>query len=290
MLAKGRAALMVLWLVTATGIFVLQGCGEAEGADSTREAQVGKTTITQAEIENRIAVESAYSNDSLPHHTALAALINDALEWEVADSLGLVPDSMQVRAFIEHVETTTRAPEVLARVKQVFGADTAAYIRQYLEPKIVASTLRGYQAYDTAIQSEGRGRIEKAYALVAEGSSFAEAAGMVDGSAEIDTLLRTDTVEGTPGADLVRLAETLQPGKLFDQVLETAHVYFIVRLSGRDEKRLIVEQLFISKERYEDWLHRVARDLPISIRDKNVEAAIRKDHSTLWWLEKNPGG
>lgn len=283
---KGRTALMVLWPAMVMSILMLGGCGDAKVSESGLAARVGSTTITQTDVQNRVAVEVAYGGDSLPYHSALTALINDALEREVAGSLGLMPDSAQIRAFIEHVETTTRAPDVLARVQHVFGTDTAAYVRQYLEPRIIADVLRGYQTYDTVVQAAGRQRIEKAYGLVSGGSTFAEAAGKVDGVAKMDTLVRADTVGETSGADLVRLAETLQPGRLFEQVLETSNAYLIVRLYGRDREHTMIEALYVPKEQFEEWLHRVAHDIPIVIRDEQAEAAIQRDHSTVWWLKK----
>ena len=119
------------------------------------------------------AIDLAYGNDTLPVHTVTVSLVNDALEREVARSLNMLPTADEIVAFREHAFSTSRAPEILQRVRDHFGPDTNAFRRLYLEPRIVAGKLVALQRYDSTIQRPARDRIERAFALISAGNSSA---------------------------------------------------------------------------------------------------------------------
>jgi hypothetical protein len=106
-------------------------------------ARVGDVTIERTHIERRIAVERAYGG-TMATEAALVALVNDATEREVARSIGELPDDAELRRFSAHADATSKAPEILAAVKSVFGSDTAAYIRLFLAPRVVNARLQSW--------------------------------------------------------------------------------------------------------------------------------------------------
>ena len=250
---------------------------------------VGSTEITTQDLRYRVAIETAYGGNTLAPHTALVALINDGIASEVANGLGLGPTDQDIQAFIEHVERTTQAPEILQAVKDLFGEDRASYVRVYLKPKIVEQKLQHYQAFDTVEQSEARQVIQLAYKLAAEGKNFREVAQKVGGRFSLDTFDLLDNSIDQEKADnpLAALAqEHLQPGVLFQQVVEDYYTYSIVRLVDQNKHRNILESVAVSKKGYDGWLPRHAGTVPVVILDKALIDSVQKHHSNVWWVEK----
>jgi hypothetical protein len=118
-------------------------------------ATVGQTRITGDDISYRITVERAYGNDSVIDSVALVALINDALEREVARRWKVDVTPHEIAALSRHVDQTTRAPEILAKVRHAFGDDRAAYERLYLAPRIVNRKLRALLSRNVEILDPG---------------------------------------------------------------------------------------------------------------------------------------
>ncbi|MCB0713707.1 MAG: hypothetical protein KDD67_15375, partial [Ignavibacteriae bacterium] len=269
----------LILLISAFLSGAILACGEMP---SKSVATIGTVEITQQSLDYRAAIQAAYGGDTLPMPTALVAAGNDALAEDVAASLGLTPTSEEIQQFVSHVDETSKAPDILQKVKNVFGEDSLSYINIYLKPKVVEAKLQRYQAFDTAAQNDGRRRIQQAYAVVAEGKSFAEAASVVGGIASVDTF--TTATKPTVPEELAKfgqgnsdphplavLAEQhLKPGVVFQQVVEDDKAYRIVRLLDRNSERSIVEIVSIAKGDYHAWLRKRAEGIPIVLHDKNL--------------------
>ncbi len=290
--ARLRPALRPATVMIALAL-LLPGCAGEESGES-EVVQVGSVVISSGQIEHRTAVEQAYGAGTLPPHTITVALVNDALEREVARLLGLLPTDAEVRDFRRHVEQTTRAPEVLRAVREVFGSDSAAFVRSFLEPRLISTKLLQYQRFDTTAQRDARSRIERAYALVAGGRSFADAAADVEGVVAIDTLGRApnsadpssrfDRSPSIGKEGMERIAQELDPGELFNQVLETEYVYRIARLLRREGPLTLLETLTVPKEEYSLWLQRTAAAIPIRFLDREIGSAVQREHPDVPWI------
>lgn len=288
-------------LASACFAITAAACNEIP-SESGAAATVGTATINRQELLYRSAIQVAYSGDSLPLSTALVAAVNDALAGQVAAKLGLVPSDREVSSFITHIEQTTQAPEILRDVKNVFGNDTASWIRVYLTPKIVEANLQHYQAFDTAVQGAARAQIERAYSLAMEGKSFEEVARATGGTASIDTFTvqkgeETHTpeelakygIEKNAEHPLAALArEHLKPGVVFSQVVEDANAYRIVRLLDRNGERSIVETMAVPKSTYDTWLRSMAQSVPITLHDTTLANSVRKEYGAIWWVGRIP--
>ena len=255
---------------------------------------VGDNDMTLQDVTYRGAIQHAYGGDTMPVYTALVASVNDLLTLEVARRAGLEPTEADVKSYIAHVEKTTKAPDILQRVKDIFGSDTGSYVRLYLEPKIAETKLQNYQAFDTTVQDKAREQILDAYALVAKGASFADAASKAGGVSSVDTF---DVEDGGTGATdpvqknsslhplAVLARDHLQPGELFSQVIEDQYAYRLVRLIARRGGNNIVETVTVPKQGYDVWFKKQAETIPITIHDAALVDSIRKHHENVWWIE-----
>ncbi|UCF33494.1 MAG: hypothetical protein JSV78_14280 [Phycisphaerales bacterium] len=75
-------------------------------------ARVGQAQISGDDVSYRVAVEKAYRNVWVTDSVALVALINDALEHDVARRWKGDGTPDEVAALSKHVDETKRAPEI----------------------------------------------------------------------------------------------------------------------------------------------------------------------------------
>ncbi len=276
-------------------LFVGIGCANEE-VETIGIVRVGEVVITSFDVERRGEVEALYGARP-SREVAIVALVNESLEREVARSLGLLPTPEEIIDFRRHVEQTSKAPDLLQAIRDLFGPDSASFSRAFLEPRIIGAKLLQYQRYDTGAQQSARSRIETAYALIDRGSTFDEAAARTNAVAVLDTLEEksgngsvASRVDSATGAETAfhDLVDRLTPDVLYDQILETEYLYRIVRVFERTPSRTLVEVLTVPKEEYNVWLRRHAASVPIRFSDREIEIAIRRDYPQIWWLGGQP--
>ena len=100
-------------------------------------AMVGRTAITTKHISYKIGIEQAYGKEGITPEAALISLINDTIEIEMALMQSVVVTEDEMSSFRKYVDENTKAPELLQKVKLVFGDDQPSYERIYLAPKII---------------------------------------------------------------------------------------------------------------------------------------------------------
>ena len=108
-------------------------------------ARVGTATITQLMLERQLKVNQARGAKETESKLALRSLVEllrYALEDQVARRHGQGPTEQDLLNVAKHARTTSRAPKLLAAIRQVFGGDAAAYRRQILAPRVTSA--KGY--------------------------------------------------------------------------------------------------------------------------------------------------
>jgi hypothetical protein len=260
-------------------------------------ATVGATEVTSQDIGYRTAVERAYGNDAVPPAAALVSLINEALEREAASAVGVAPTAADLAALSRHADETTKAPDLLARVKAIFGTDRASYERTYLAPKVVNSKLRAYFDGSRELHQAERAKAEEALALVKSGKTLVEAAaatGLTTRAFELPGEGQAPPAavagllpKGLPSgnAQLLAIVSALQPGQVHDQVVEDAGGFSIVRLIALDGGTYRGETCGISKRRYDSWFRGVAAARVPRILDAALLAGVQRDYGQVWWVK-----
>src|SRR5258707_1369323 len=72
-------------------------------------ARIATSRITRRDLERRIATEKAYGG-GIAREAAFVSLVSDALDREVARSLGLLPDAAELQQFSNRADQSSRAP------------------------------------------------------------------------------------------------------------------------------------------------------------------------------------
>ena len=105
-------------------------------AESSPLATVGHVPLTRLELSQTQKAQSLLANSALADTPAFVHLVGDTLQHEVAVKHGVAAAPADLDALAAHANATSKAPELLIALKTVFGADTPAYRRLYLQPII----------------------------------------------------------------------------------------------------------------------------------------------------------
>lgn len=124
-------------------------------------------------VTDRAAIENVYyehrTGTKPPFEQAMPAALLDQLvrtdrrkELALQRIYGIEVTPAMVAAEVERIDTTTRAPEILAEIKHALGDDPARFARGMARPLLVELTLRQRFDNDDALHATQRAAAEKA--------------------------------------------------------------------------------------------------------------------------------
>lgn len=260
-------------------------------------ARVGKSSISEQDLLYRIGTEKAYGIKGFVKTAALAATINELIEFEVAGQYSGRISEEEIASFSRHVEETTKAPGILAKIKEVFKGDLTSYERLYLKPKIVNRKLRSFYSTNLEFHNKERALIEKAYGLATSGYTFKGAAAFT-GLQYLTFNVKNEVFKTAPELQqyvgkgdagekdpLIAILEELEVGEVYNYVVEDDLGYKVIRLTGKNEKKYSVEAIFVKKRPFDEWLHEEGAKLKIEILDAKLKKKIRKNYPNVWWVK-----
>jgi hypothetical protein len=257
-------------------------------------AAVGASSINRQQLRHRIAIEKAYGGELTPE-AALVSLINDALEHEISRGLELLPDSLELLQFSHRADQTSKAPQILAAVKNIFGRDSSEYRWLYLSPRLVNMKLHQYFIRDTILHATARHSIEQAYSLAAQGISFSDAAErmriryLVDSVRDRRASLPPELAQYAGNDSSVRdpyvqLVSGMKPGQLFNTIIETDGDYRVLRLMNRDDSVQVVELIAAGKGDFDEWFRLQAAKIEVRISNRGLRQEVIHKYPQLWWV------
>lgn len=263
-------------------------------------ANVGSSQITHIDCANRFAIERIYGNNSISEAVVLISLVNDELEREVERMFGISVTPDEIAQMNTHVDRTTKAPEILAKVKEAFGDDKAAYERIYIAPKILNRKLRVWYSRNPNIHKVTKVSIEKAYSLVHSGKSMEEAAhvcGLLFSTIEherrnkvmpsaLKRYFPERDISSTSDNRMTSLIEDLSEGEICKDIVESDHGYQIIKLVKKGGARYTLEAITAKKRPFQKWFLEQAEKVPVRIFDKELEKEIASHYSNVWWVKK----
>jgi len=266
-------------------------------AEAETIAKVGGQDISRADAAYRIAIEKAYGNETMTEAVTLIGLINDAIEQEVGRINGVIITPEELTSLRKHADETSKAPEILSKVKRVFGDNLAAYDRLYLLPRIMNRKLRSWYSRNAEIHQKERTSIEKAYSLVKSGKTFEEAAkayGLNHTANEYKT--ETATVpdalrpflpkEGaTPADPMIAILQALSEGEVYKNIVEDDNSYRVIRLLKKEGTAYKVEAITVLKQPFEKWFKGQGDTITIKILDKSLEQEITTKYPEISWVK-----
>jgi len=291
---KAQVVLLIILLSAAACLFLPRTvrCEESRIA-----AFVNKSAITSLDIRYTIEIERAYDNHEATYETAAVSLVNDAIEYEIANMHGVVVTQAEVAAFKKHVNENTKAPVILERIKNVFGNDSSSYDRIYIRPKILNTKLHMYHSGNREIHKAERAKIENAIVLLLNGKSFKETSQEIglhyslfdvnENEAGIPDALEPyfQKNKRTQQDPLRRFLDKLSIGEMYKNIIEDDYGYRIIRLIGKKDDALSVEAITVNKHSYDKWFRKEAEKVNIYFGDHDLQRSIEAKYSNIWWRD-----
>jgi hypothetical protein len=260
-------------------------------------AQVGETAITAQDMAYRQAVMEIRSGKEFPSHLALLQLIQEALMAEVGRAYDVVISEEMLAEEAARVEATSRDPEMLARIRAVFGDDEAAYRRLVLVPLLVNQLLYARFSLGHDIQAEPLARAQELLtAAVADPASLpvlADEFGGVYRQLEVgggriqhgdneDEALPPELGQyGVEWPDYDRefveqVVAGLEAGELHPKVVEDRYSFMVVRLLSEENggQEALLGSVAIAKLAFDPWFQMQSQRVELTINDPMLKKAL----------------
>lgn len=239
-------------------------------------ARVGSLSVTEKDVAYRFGVERAYGDTSATGQDILQALVKDATEQEVAKAFGVFPMAIDIENFKKNADKTSKAPELLAAIKSVFGLSVDSYDRIYILPKIVNPSLHTFFSNNKEMNKVASALIEKALAEVLAGGTFSDVAknnGLLYATSTQSSVAPAVPLamqkyvsnNEIPKSAILTLAESLKPGEMNKTVIEDNYSYSIVRLISAEKGVYKIESITSVKRDYDTWYKEEAKKIPVVI-------------------------
>lgn len=273
-------------------------CGYGGRVRPEMTAKVGGSCISGRDVLSRTAIEKAYGNETVTDAVGLVTLVNDAIEYEVGRICGVTATAKDLAALSRHADKTSKAPEILAKVKDACRGDEVAYQRLYLAPRVINRKLRAFHSRSSDIHEHEKTLIERAHALVRSGKSMKEAARVCglpysftksgENSEATPALLKQYFPQGDRNSanPLTSILENLSENEAYEKIVEDNLTYKVIRLLNKSGSKYNIEMITADKRSFDDWFREQAAQVEVAVLDKNLEKKIVEQYSNIWWVKR----
>jgi hypothetical protein len=237
--------------------------------DPLDAAKVGDMVITKVDVEYKIRIEEAYGNTKANAVSVLPGLILNAQEYTAAKKYNVLPSADDMREFEKHVDTTTKAPELLTTIKTIFQNDTTSYERLFLLPEMVNIQLHTYFGSQAVADPNASSTITKARDALLGGQSDTDVA------AKFGLVIqkRTVTFSKGPTPNTPKLTTAPSPqaksgatNKVGDvgPVYQSATEFGFAKVSDISGQTYTYEIFALPKPSYDTWFAQEVQLIPVS--------------------------
>jgi hypothetical protein len=264
-------------------------------------ARVGEIRIAETDLSQRARVSEVQFPGSGKTYIALAQLVKGYLALAVLQSLNVPTGEAAIEAEARRIDANTKSPEVLKRIKDVYGSDRRGYLATYV--RIVYAERSLYNEVflkDPAIHAAQRKKAEEFLAAAVKKPSAFGTIALEMGLAPVTMTLsrekgvrRADVKErGTPGgspetggveveqaARMISALSGVKPGELAPTALEWQEDFQVIGLVRKEGAAYRIESVSVRKRNFDDWFWEKASKIPVRIDDKALKEAFLQEVS-----------
>jgi len=266
---------------------------------TTKVCDIGAISVTSKDISYRARVSEVYYPGSGKDYVGLAQLLKGYLSEEVLKSLGHKVDSSVIEAEAKRIDENTKAPEVLARIKEIYGRNRKAYLKTFV--RVVYAERVLYNEVFLNSKEIHKDQYQKAQgflkAVLGSPASFEKIArkkgldvrrlrlSKSEGIMPLEsqkTKLPLREASGSGGemaARLLGLLTGVKEGKVYPQVIEWQEGYQVIRLLKKKGDTAVIESMSVPKRDYDDWFWEKAKAVPVKIYDKALREKLLNEVS-----------
>ena len=275
-------------------MFLLSGCARDA-------ARVGEIRIAETDLSQRAKVSEIQFPGSGKRNVALAQLVKGYLALAVLQSLNVPTGEAAIEAEARRIDANTKSPEVLKRIKDVYGSDRREYLNTYVRV-VYAERVLYNEVFlkDPAIHAVQRKKAEEFLAAAVKNPSTFGTIAMEMGLAPATMTLsrekgvrRVDVKErGTSGsppeaggveveqaARMISALTGVKPGELVPTALEWQEDFQVIRLFRKEGAAYRIESVSVRKRNFDDWFWEKASKIPVRIDNKALKAAFLREVS-----------
>jgi hypothetical protein len=267
-------------------------------ASPAEVARVGVLPILEKDLALRSKVSEVYYPGSGKRYVALAQLVKGYLAFEVLKALGVPTDNAALERESARIDGGTKAPEMLAKIKAVYGDDRRGYMDTFV--RVVHGERVLYNEVflkSAAIHQETRRQAAEFLAeATGDPSSFAEIAkkrGLEAGTLRVSLdngiVREAERKEERPAGAaptgveqarrILESAGRVRPGGVVPDLIEWQEGYQALRVLRKEGEATVVESVSVPKRAYDDWFWESASKIPVTIDDKALKEQFLKEVS-----------
>jgi hypothetical protein len=236
-------------------LVLLCGCGEKN------LIKVGNKPINKEHLKYKIAIDMSYGEEKPDTTSVFLVLIQQMLKEIIAEKEGILITEQMIKDEAERIDQETKAPEIIEKVKKIFGKDRKGYLEHYVKPVFVERYLEQKFFYDTLYQKIPYDKIKEGFSRVKKNLPI------------VDTEIRIFK----PQKELLDFYKN----GLGKGICEDKHSYYFVR--GKEKN---IEVYLVTKNNYTEWFQKKALDFPVVIYDNKLrEMLIVKVKGNKFWEE-----
>jgi hypothetical protein len=280
-----KNSFLVLAIIT---LAFLSGC-------RNQACTVGQIKITDQDIEYRAKVSEIYYPGSGKRYVGLAQLIKGYLALAILKDLGHPADAAKIEAEAQRINTNTKAPETLRKIKDVFGENRQAYLNVFVKPAYAERVLY-FEIFlkDAEIQREPRNQAEKfrqealaapaAFGQIAVKHNVKAGRLKVSAKTGIGPVAEKSGLSAEPiGLDqahvILKMVADLPADQLITPVIEWPEGFQVVKLISKDNDSAIIDSVVIPKKSFDEWFWEKAVKIPVRINDQKLQAELFREVS-----------
>ena len=256
---------------------------------------VGSIRITEQDVSQRAKVSEIYYPASGKPYVGLAQLIKGYLSVEVLKSMNTVVDNAVLETEATRIDENTKAPEMLRKIKDVYGSDRKAYLKTFVQMVYAERTL--YNDVFLKACDIHREQKQKADAFLKAVAATPESFQNLARTSELSfatlklshkdgispygkTLEIKERGHGIDQADrMISYIVNLKAGAVYPQVVEWPESYQVLRFRKKERGAFIVESVSVPKRAYDDWFWEQASKIRVRIKDASLEKELLKEVS-----------
>ena len=299
-----RRRFSLVFLLTAASAF----SAGVSAASSAEVARVGVLPITEKDLAQRAKVSEVYYPGSGKRYVALAQLVKGYLAFEILKNLGVPTDNAVLEREAARIDGSTKAPEVLAKIKAVYGEDRQGYMDTFVRVVYGERMLYNEVFLKSAAIHEETRRQAAEFLAEAKGapSSFAEIAkrrGLTAGTLRVsldngivrEGERKEERPAGAAPAGVEQARRILEsagkvvPGEVVPDLIEWQEGYQALRVLRREGEANVVESVSVPKRAYDDWFWEKGSKIAVTIDDKVLKEEFLKEVSWARSLTIDPG-
>ncbi len=265
-------------------------------------ALIGDSFLKESDISFAVELEKTFGSDDVKRGTALAILINDALEVEIGKLVGVKVTGEELKNFSSDLDKNVENRDLSLKIKAVFGDDIESYNKLYLAPKLLKSKLNHAYKNDRSLYKTEQDKIVKAKSLIDKGSTLKEAADLSGAEYKKFKLSITYENKEVPMSEAIQkyvhvaeksaaknpmidFVSKMKTGTVFKNILEDKSGFKIVKLIEKKKSGFLVETVSTKKTPIDEWFRDQIRFINLQIVDSSLKKSVIFLHPDLWWIK-----